>query len=469
MSLATLFAANNTTGPEMALALSAAFGFLDPLLFVRVDQGRQPLPKIVVDAIANRLGVNPVDVVREVTKTIVDVRAISRTPLPPLLGDEFQATRLGFTPGVVEEPVVILWDADEQAVVGGEITLASFMTLTCPTANRSSRDGVALVNIGLGANAARAYSADGVTRGLLLEPAAVNNVTVQDLSEYSVVNAPTISTFTTPAGTIENCQVEDDDAINTEFINGTIATPSDSTTFTLSAWQWVVALSGSTSLILHDPNSGPNNPRIQSGSLDTGWTYRDATGATGTGITSALLGIFPGSTTDTNTGIMRAWGMMLEESDYPTSFMGSDNVTFARGADVLRVPPAAMAPGGFYDITTRFRTHFVENETDNDVDVIFFDPNNFVRLRTSDKRMVMSVNSEIIEIDPLTFSRHQELIVRAQHTLTGRRLTVSGATGGNGTVSGIAKPSMLLSLDAYLLGNASGASEGVDLRFISAT
>lgn len=112
MSLATLFTANGFTGPQVAIALAPALGPVDPLLFERVDQGRQPLPIIVANAIAIVLGVEPVDVVAESSSIIEDVRGISRLPRPPRLGDDFTATRLGLPPDAFEDfvftPLAIL-------------------------------------------------------------------------------------------------------------------------------------------------------------------------------------------------------------------------------------------------------------------------------------------------------------------------------------------------------------------------
>ena len=141
------------------------------------------------------------------------------------------------------------WSADDHAVVAGVLPLAPWMTITCPTVNRSSRDGAATVNVNLGADAARAYSEDGATRGLLLEKAIVNPINQTDFNiGWSLFGTNIVSADVTPAGTTENCVATDDDAGATERPRLTITGAlSESTDYMISAWMWVDSLSAGLS------------------------------------------------------------------------------------------------------------------------------------------------------------------------------------------------------------------------------
>jgi hypothetical protein len=89
-TLAKLFAQSGTTGEAVAplLPLTPA---VDPELFRRVDNGRQPLPMDVAQAVAAQLGVALGTVLGAAGLVTLATGPAPRVPVPPdpLLGDDF--------------------------------------------------------------------------------------------------------------------------------------------------------------------------------------------------------------------------------------------------------------------------------------------------------------------------------------------------------------------------------------------
>ena len=372
----------------------------------------------------------------------------------------------------------ILWDADDESVVAGEISLHPLMTLTCPTANRSSRSGVATVNIGLGVDAARAYSEDGVAFGLLIERPIVNRVNDQDFGSWITVSDPVVTTgITDPATGSDAVRVEDDDAAsgNVEYIRqnlpGTILATTD---YASSVWLKKLDTAGTSTrfAFVYDPDVGPiqfSGPLVVIAAQQLTWSYQSDVSQFSAGAGSDLRARLIPAIDTANVGEMEAWGCQLELGAYSSSFMGSDNATFDRAAEKLSWPSAEIAPAGFFDVTVRFRPRFDETQTFGDLDVAHFSPTSFAQFRKSDQKVILSLDGEVIESSAITFLQSQELSIRVVHSATGRQLIVSGATTGNGTTTGAAVDPIVLPANVFLFGNKNGATEHVDLRFFSAT
>lgn len=96
MSLASLFAAAGTTAGRVAAAMPWP---LDPQLFTRIDNGRQPLPMDVAEQLVRVLGVDLGTVLSEAKQSTPLRGARVRVPVPPdpLRGDEFIIQPLGRT------------------------------------------------------------------------------------------------------------------------------------------------------------------------------------------------------------------------------------------------------------------------------------------------------------------------------------------------------------------------------------
>lgn len=348
----------------------------------------------------------------------------------------------------------------------GELELTGWMRIDCPTAERTAQISTgptmsATVRKGLGANAARAISRDGVAFALLLEPAAVNLINDQNLSNYTPTGTPVLSSTTTPAGTTETVEVEDDDVAATERVTQTVATHVGSVLHTLSAWTWLVAISAGTASLIIDP--GPDKPRINITVPDTGWVFRSNTQVTDAGIGAPDFTVQPVNI-PAETATLRAWGMQSEQRAYPTSFQGADNATFTRAADVCRAVPDVIAPGGRYQMVLRYRPHYSESEQTVDHNLIYFDDSNRLFLRPTDSKFVLLVDGAELASAAVTFSRFQTLTITIEHSETRRRLLVAGATTGNGDTVGAATAAITLPLGwAFLLGGPSGSEEGAEL------
>jgi hypothetical protein len=93
MNLASLFAINGVSGAQVARRLRNGFGVIDPVLFERIDQRRQPLPSILVRPIATILGVAAADV-SSAARRILIVEPFNRSallPRPARLGDPLRS------------------------------------------------------------------------------------------------------------------------------------------------------------------------------------------------------------------------------------------------------------------------------------------------------------------------------------------------------------------------------------------
>jgi hypothetical protein len=161
--------------------------------------------------------------------------------------------------------------------------------------------------------------------------------------------------------------------------------------------------------------------------------------------------------------------MQVEQRSYPTSFQGADNATFERLPDQLRAVPEAVAPDGFFKISLSYRPHYAYDETSVDHTLFWLTSTTKVFFRQSDQKIILQVSGQDIVSSALTFSRHQELRVTAEHTSDGgRRLVVQGATTGNGVATGSVLGLVTLGTYACVLGSEAGSEEGADLLVFDA-
>jgi len=341
----------------------------------------------------------------------------------------------------------------------GTLVLPGWMAIACETAERSAQTSASTAKTGFAAHAARAFSRDGSAWGLLVEPAATNRIGAQGFASWTPVGTPILSAATTPAGTSEGVNIEDDDGAAIEMETYALADLS-AAAWSLSVWiQAIGAVSSVAQLQIN--GTTPSLAAASGVAADADWVLRTD---------SETLAVFAGlsaraipRSTAAHVGSARFWGMQLEERDYPTSFIGSDNATFSRLADTVRAAAEAIAPGGFFSLELRYRPHYAEDEAATDHNLLWFDADNRAYYRASDDKFVLEIEGAIVASSAVTFNRHQELTLTLAHTFTGRTLTVAGATTGDGTTTGAALDAIVLPCVAFVLGTVAGAEHGADL------
>lgn len=345
------------------------------------------------------------------------------------------------------------------AKADGTIALPAWLRYRCETAETSAQASASTVRTGFAAHAPRAFSLDGVTWGLLVEPARTNIVGNQALSTWSDFFTPVIASATTPAVTTENVSVADDNAGGTErkFLDtGALS----AATMTLSAWMRRVTVTGSSQLrLLLSELSGLSGGQlsISVAADDPDWVRRGASGpvaALATSFVSAIPAI--GTNADTGTGWF--WGMQLEARSYPTSFIGADNATFTRAAGELEADVAAFVSNGRIRGRIAFASLYADDETDADHNLVYFNDDNRLYFRKSDGAIVWIAGGEELSVIE-AIARHDLLVVEFVSSQAHRSLTVNGET-----VYGFAvEPLDTTSIEHVGIFGATDAEEGASL------
>jgi hypothetical protein len=401
---------------------------------------------------------------------IVHKLGISPDELAWLYGPYRDAGWLDFNQLPLELHGLAVFDAARSAIVDGELGLPRWLSITCPSAERSAQISAATVRRGFGANAARAFSRDGESWALLVEPARVNRVDQQNFLSWAPSGPATLGTALTPAGEIAVTEVFDDSTTVGETITRNVTGLTASATYSLSGWTQLLAPLAATSTTLVWLNSAANMQFVVR-AVEPSWSYHSSP-PTAAGATSGLLQLNPRSGDVTATGATRFWGIQAEQGAYPTSFIGADNLTFSRSADTLSVDAAKLAAldsTGFFIFTLRYAPLYAHSETAGDHDLLFLDSTRRIFFRHSDKKIVATWGTTSVTSDALQFPRDGELTILFVHGpgssggQSARVLTVSGATSGNGSWTATGTAPAVSWPTLYLLGNASGAQEGAAL------
>ncbi len=365
-------------------------------------------------------------------------------------------------------------------VTDGIYDLPPWLSLACPTGARSARVGPLAVRVDLAADAARAQSRSGESFALLVEPAAVNFIAQQNLAEWTRSGVGSVTGDTTPSGATLAATVADEDHGSRVELRHTSATGVGSGKHTLSTWLQRRADSvpgptgdGTTVFDAHDESwqdFGFSNALAIHGD-DADFVFRQVT-RDATATTAINWRIAP-RWDSAWTGSIRVWGMQLEARAYPTSFIGADNTTFARAADVLSIAPAAVSAftTGHFDVTLRYAPLYAHHETTGDHDLLHIGPNDRLYFKASTKTFVLVIDGDPIESEPVAFARHAVITLRATHTPSGRTLTVKG-TSGDGTTTAAPLPALTWPAAVFVLGDHTGAQEGAELhalRLVSPT
>lgn len=319
----------------------------------------------------------------------------------------------------------------------GSYRLPSWLTVSRSTFNCTARQGIAAVKTGIPPNTGRAYSTDGITWGLLAEPATANIVNNFDYSTWTVVGTPVLTSVLTPGGIIELKEVQDNDAVNGEAIQElSIGDIVGNTMHTLSAWTWLyqLGLGGPASIII---DVGPDKPRIDVSAQETVWAYR-----TNSQVTSATpadnITIQP-SNEVTDQAIFRVYQPQLEALPYATSYIEG-----SRSVETLSAPTALLAPDGFFKVSFTIRPHFANTAMkEGYFSLVWFDDSNWAfinrnQLGLTAYNIYLRIAGEDLTMGPLSWSEGQTLIIEIEHSASKRFISVAGATVGNGAIAGAA-------------------------------
>ena len=340
--------------------------------------------------------------------------------------------------------------------IDGSYLLPSWMDIRCATSERSAPTSPSAVRTGFGANAARASSQDGATWGLLIEPATTNHITQQDVSAYTTGVATVVADVTDPTGGLAAYRIADTDAGAAQSKSNTFSVDGTAD-YTMSCWLRVPG----------DPTTHASVEFSAAGVTvadeSLAWGPYASTATTG----DASLVINPRATTIADEGGCDIWGVQIEKRSYPTSFMGADNTAFTRAADVLRVSARGLGlvSDDYFDATISYAPLYASAETTQDHDMIYLDDDNRVYFSASDQKIYLRLNGATqLSTDALSFGRHSQLEVTVSSKPSGTTLTVAGAAE-SGPHTGAAQ-TMTIPASIHVLGNASGAQEGAELRSI---
>ena len=368
---------------------------------------------------------------------------------------------------LLTRPVGTSWSAQVPTNGVGQLTLPTWLQYTCPTSGTSARQGPSTVKTGYPAHAPRATSDDGSAWGLLVEPAADNHVSSQDLGTWSPSGSPLIHQVLRPDGRAGANELEDQDGGAVERTALSVRALAPSTAHTLSTWMFISAFSGSSATLLCDHDIGANEPRLSHTATDTDWAYRSGTATTPAGITLTNLAAYATNTvTATETGSCRYWGMQIEKRSYPTSLIGADNLHLHRAAATLSSPGAVVAPEGYFGVTITYRPQYAHDETSGDHHLLYVDDDNRLTYRTDGHFVLRLAGQELVTATAATFSRGDEIVVTANHLATGSSLVVDVPGMASQSESGPARATIDPTSTVHFFGSPE-VTDGVVLRSMS--
>lgn len=327
--------------------------------------------------------------------------------------------------------------------------LPGWFVLTCATTARTVQTGPASLVAGLGANAKRAYSHDGVTAGLLEEMERKNQIPTSDYVDAGSWFAGVMAAATgepDPAGGTAAVKFT---STGDQYSNFDIALDAPSRVFST----WAQRVSGSS------PSAHYHVATENVDVTATAWTRLVLV----IGANDLQSMIFDtrdepsGAGVLVGTRVLRAYGPQAEASAlYPSSYIPTTGLTRTRAADVSGPYTAsALCPGGYFHFVRTFAPLYATAEQSADRNLFYLDANNRVFLRQSDAKVVMRIGGADIASAALSWSRNQPITVEAIHSRRlGRRLIVNGTAVTASAASAITLPANL-----YLGGTSSGAEE----------
>lgn len=349
----------------------------------------------------------------------------------------------------------------------GTIELEDWITLTCATSGTTAQTSAETLRTGFAADAARGFSRNGSTWGVLVEPRAENAVGAanQDPSGWSSpVGSPVITTVTGPDGASTGYGVEDDDGASTEFVrDSNVATFGAQHTMCL----WAADMTSSSRQIVRAVESGgvgvtATPVDVASGTSTSGWTRYDATYDGAAPTTPCEVEILP-AVTAANTGSLSVAFVQVEDRLYPTSFIDGTRLN-----TIVSLDPNEVIQYGYFDLELVARPLYAEDEAGGEHDWIYIDASTRCYFDNADSKFKLTVGGTTIETAALTWNRDDEITVRARHTPDGLTLTVSGQRTGDGSATGSAVSAISHPSAVYVWGNNLGAQAGVAAAAITA-
>jgi hypothetical protein len=307
----------------------------------------------------------------------------------------------------------------------GTFALAPWMLISCVTPSRTIQTSAQTIRGLFGSHAPRARNV-GTGWGLSVEEArTILGPTGAVFGPgVTAVGAPTI---VDPAGTYMAAQIDYDgsDAPGSDHIAATYVTPSVlNERYVTSAWERT-----------------PSQPFVIQGQLEPSapllaterapWALF-TTGAVGDGATPLVAHLASPPATNLPFTLYSAFSQVEQGGVFPTSFLATG--AGVRDADILRIDPTLALVNGFYDLSLLLAPNWGSLEKPGQSVLYYFDVANFVYYDAADQMMYLRSNGGNFGVGPLVWSRNQEIRVSVRATANGRRVSVEGATSGNGEV-----------------------------------
>jgi hypothetical protein len=359
-------------------------------------------------------------------------------------------------------PVVLQeWKAGQPAGAPPVYTLPSWLTIECPTDQRTSQTGINTLAMGYPPNAARPRSV-GIAWGLSVESARTN--VVLDSDTWTGTNWPINPNYgmaatpmqSDPAGTKLAVRFDStgnqESSNNKTYANGGVA----------SAWLYGAAGSAPYAHF----HAGDKWIDV----TDMKWTrYSLAAGAGPLFITTRDdppgAGVINGNTSTVT------FGMQLEQAvKYPSSYIPTGGAKVTRAADKLYSTfPSQILPGGYFDVEIHFAPNYASGEaTAAQHTLLYIDNNNRLYIDYPSGAVVLKTGGQTLQSAAgATWKREQELVIIARNLQNKRELSLTGASTGNFSISDAQDQPTPTNKNVYILGTDMGAEECADLRQIA--
>ncbi|UQA64071.1 phage head spike fiber domain-containing protein [Polyangium aurulentum] len=372
-------------------------------------------------------------------------------------------------------PVAIKeWDVKEAQTTGQPpvyVLGVDWLSITCPTNLRTSQNSPSSLVTGYGPDAARPRAV-GKGPGLSVENRRTNRIHNSDTwggTGMPAAEGWTKSTMSPSAaeGPAQGSSATQFDSAGTQQSNYVSGLPSGYA----SAW-----LKGSDlavidgNLVVHTDANGNWDAADYVAVSSNGWQRYEISDAAGYfRLETRGDNKDPEPAPIASPTTITAYGAQHEPgADYPSSYIPTQSDERTREPDKLYVhAPGLVAPGGFFHLKLTFAPNYAHGENGaSEHDLFWSDNDNRVFLRFSDNKIVLRIDGQNIESLPITWQREQAITVEAVHSLTERRLIVSGATPSNFSDAPLPLKPVSLLAPFYILGNNDGAQECADLRYI---
>jgi hypothetical protein len=348
----------------------------------------------------------------------------------------------------------------------GTISLTSWLSYECATADTYAQTSATTVKSGFAANAFRGWSQDGSTWYGLVEPERTNLVTSWDfLNDWTEVGTPNPTLVTGPDGESTGVELEDDDGGTNEYLYLKDSFPALGE-HTLSVWARLPNTFSGSDIAAQTRESGSSTFAVVEHDGNDTWHPLSDYSNNAPSLSDAEIYFLPaGATSSSNVGIARYAFPQVEAAAYPTS-----PILGTRATSFFKALTSDVAPWGYFDLTLKAASLYAHDEVTGEHDWIYIDADNRVYYDGSDDSFHFVLHGvEVATVGALTFDRYGELTVQAKHLPDGVTLTVSGATTGDDTATADAVDPLAPAEVIYLFGDDSGTQEGVAAASVTST